>query len=385
MFLMASYVGSMDLREFRIDIPQADLDDLRLRLGRTRWPDELPGVGTAYGFPMEQVKELAAYWAEGFDWRAAERRLNAFPQYLTRIDGQDIHFLHVRSPHQGALPLVLTHGWPGSFAEFIDMVGPLTDPVAHGGDAADAFHVVIPSVPGYTFSGPTGDRGWSSMRVARAWDELMTGLGYTRYAAHGGDGGSLIGRALGILNPPGLVATHVLQLFSFPSGDPEEFARLSEQDHAALAVLQRFQKEEGFTGFSEMHSTRPQTLSYALADSPVGQLAWNELMGRAVADGSLTPDQFLTQVSMYWFTATGGSSARQYYEDRHSEWAQAVNTAPTGLTVFPADFQTIRPFAERDNTNLVYWSHAPRGGHFAALEVPEVLVDELRAMFRPLR
>ncbi|MFJ5546571.1 epoxide hydrolase family protein [Streptomyces sp. NPDC093225] len=371
------------MRPFRIDVPQDALDDLRERLARTRWPDAAPDEGWAYGVPLDHVRQLAEYWGREYDWRAHEARLNAFPQFTTEIDGADVHFLHVRSPEPDALPLVLTHGWPGSFAEFVDMIGPLADPRAHGGDPADAFHVVVPSIPGYTFSGPTRDRGWSSRRVAAAWDTLMRRLGYEQYGAHGGDAGALVGRQLGLLNPKGLVGTHVLQLFSFPSGDPAEMAGLTEDDMARLAVLANFQDK---AGFSAIQSTRPQTLAYALTDSPAGQLAWNELiMGMGEGNG-LTADQILTHVTLYWLTATAGSAARQYYEDAHDAGAlEGPNTAPTGVAVFAGDFLSIRPFAERDNTNIVHWAEYDRGGHFAAMEVPDVLTEDIRTFFRALR
>ncbi|MFG2293330.1 epoxide hydrolase family protein [Streptomyces sp. NPDC048603] len=375
--------GTETIRPFRIEIEDSALEDLRDRLARTRWPADAPGEGWAYGIPVAEVRRLAEYWRDGYDWRAHEARLNGFPQSVTEIDGTDVHFLHVRSPEPDALPLVLTHGWPGSFAEFADMIGPLSDPRAHGGDPADAFHVVVPSIPGYAFSGPTRDRGWSSRRIAAAWDELMRRLGYDRYGAHGGDAGSLVGRQLGLLKPKGLVGTHVLQLFSFPSGAPGEMESLTAEDHARLAVLADFQEK---AGFSAIQSTRPQTLAYALTDSPVGQLAWNELLLGMGAPNGLTDDQILTHVTLYWLTGTAGSAARQYYEDAHDpEPIAGPNTAPTGVAVFAGDFLSIRPFAERDNTDILQWSEYDRGGHFAAMEVPDVLTEDIRGFFRRLR
>ncbi|MDQ0063019.1 epoxide hydrolase family protein [Paenibacillus harenae] len=371
-----------DIHPFRIEIPQAELDDLQNRLARTRWPDELPGVGWSYGTPMSVVKEMAEYWLNDYNWNEYEEKFNKYPQFITEIDGTNIHFLHVRSEEPNAMPLILTHGWPSSFAEFIDMIDLLTDPRKHGADAADAFHVVIPSVPGYTFSGPTRDTGWNSRRIAGAWATLMNRLGYERYAAHGGDGGSLITRALGMVDPDHVVGVHVLQLFSFPSGDPTEMTDLSEEEMRRLQILSNFSEK---AGFSAIQSTRPQTLSYALTDSPAGQLAWNELLMGMGISNLLTRDQILTQVMMYWLTRTAGSSARQYYEDAHPHAQHVVSNAPTGIAVFANDFQSIRRFAERDNTNILQWSEYERGGHFAAMEVPDILTEDLRKFFRQFR
>lgn len=373
------------VRQFTVAIPQAELDDLNDRLLRTRFAPSAPGDDWAYGVPTSWVAELIEYWRTEFDWRALEEKINAVPHFLTEIDGQQIHFIHVRSREKNALPIVLTHGWPGSFLEFIDMIGPLTDPVAHGGRAEDAFDVVIPSVPGYAFSSPLIEGGWSSARVAATWDTLMTRLGYDRYGAHGGDGGSLIGRQLGLLNPQGLVGTHVLQLFSFPSGDPAEFEKLSQKDHESLSVLANFQAR---AGFSAMQSTRPQTVAHSLADSPAGLLAWNELIV-GFGDGNLlSRDQVLGNVALYWFSNSAGSAARQYYEDaKITDYGApaAVNSAITGVSVFANDFRTIRAFADRDNTNIVYWAEHDEGGHFAAMEVPAALTEDLRDFFSTLR
>lgn len=373
------------IRPFTVAIPQAEIDDLDERLLRTRYAPGAPGDDWAYGVPTSWIAELVEYWRTEFDWRALEEKINAVPHFLTDIDGQQIHFIHVRSREKNALPIVLTHGWPGSFLEFLDMIVPLTDPVAHGGRAEDAFDVVIPSVPGYAFSSPLVEGGWSSARVAATWDTLMKRLGYERYGAHGGDGGSLIGRQLGLLNPTGLVGTHVLQLFSFPSGDPAEFDKLSQKDHESLATLADFQAR---AGFSAMQSTRPQTVAHALSDSPAGLLAWNELIV-GFGDGNLlSRDQVLGNVALYWFSNSGGSAARQYYEDAKVTDHSApvpVNDAPTGVSVFANDFRTIRAFAERENSNIVYWSEHDEGGHFAAMEVPLALSEDLREFFSPLR
>ena len=303
------------IRPFRIDVPDAHLDDLKDRLARTRWPDQLSGVGWGYGTPLEYVREMAEYWRTSYDWRKEEARLNEFPQFTTTIDGANVHFLHVRSPELNAMPLILTHGWPGSVAEFLDLIGPLTDPRSHGGDPADAFDLVIPSIPGYGFSGPTLDTGWDSARTAGAWDELMKRLRYERYGAHGGDAGALITRELGILKPDGLVGVHLLQIFAFPSGDPNEMAELTEFERQGMEILANF---DAISGYVKIHQTRPQTLAYGLTDSPAGQLAWNSelFMGfRGENVDNVDRDRFLTHVTIFWMTATAGSSARQYYED----------------------------------------------------------------------
>jgi len=375
------------IRPFRIDIPQADLDDLQARLARTRWPDQLPGVGWDYGIPLEYVKELAEYWRTSYDWRAHEKRLNAFAQFTTTIDGQNIHFLHVRSPEPDALPLIITHGWPGSIAEFMEVIGPLTDPRAHNGDPADAFHLVVPSIPGFGFSGPTADRGWNVRRVARAWDELMQRLGYRRYGAQGGDWGSSISRELGLIVPEHLVGVHLNMLFS---QGPDDVTDLTDEEQARLQALRQFRTTG--SGYGAIQSTRPQTLAYGLTDSPAGQLAWiaekfGEWTDGGLPDEAVDRDQLLTNVMLYWLTGTAGSSARLYYEAAHSgTWGPPVtSTAPTGVAVFPREIAPpIRRFAELSN-NIVHWAEFDRGGHFAAMEAPDLLVGDVREFFRPLR
>ncbi len=377
---------TQEIRPFRIDVSDGELEDLRHRLARTRWPDELSGVGWSYGVPLGFVKEMTEHWGTSFDWRKQEAVLNEFPQFTTTIDGTNVHFLHVRSQESNAMPLVLTHGWPGSVVEFLDVIGPLTDPVSHGGDAADAFDLVIPSIPGYGFSGATNDTGWDSARVAKAWDALVKRLGYERYGAHGGDAGALITRELGILKPEGLVGVHLLQIFAFPSGDPEEMARMDDFEKEGMANLDNF---EANSGYLKIQQTRPQTLAYALTDSPAGQLAWNtELFAGFGGEAAeyLDRDRFLTHVSIFWFTATAGSSAREYYEDAKSGagYREVPNETPTGVSVFPYDFRSVRAFAERSN-NIVHWSQFDRGGHFAASDAPDLLVEDLRTFFRGLR
>jgi epoxide hydrolase len=375
-----------EIRPFRIEISDAELEDLRDRLAKTRWPDELPGVGWSYGVALDFVKDMTEHWRSSFDWRKQEALLNEIPQFTTTIDGTNVHFLHVRSPEPNPLPLILTHGWPGSVAEFLDVIGPLSDPRSHGGDAADAFDLVIPSMPGYGFSGPTNDTGWDSARIAKAWDTLVKRLGYERYGAHGGDAGALVTRELGILKPEGLVGVHMLQIFAFPSGDPDEMARMDEFEREGMKNLESF---EANSGYVKIHQTRPQTLAYGLTDSPAGQLAWNtELFAGFGGEGAeyLDRDRFLTHVSIFWFTATAGSSARQYLEDGKSGagYRELPNETPTGVSVFPWDFRSVRAFAERSN-NIVHWSQMERGGHFAASDAPDLLVEDLRTFFRRFR
>ena len=370
---------SDELRPFRIDIPQADLDDLRDRLARTRWPDELPGVGGDYGVRLDYVKELAERWHTSYDWRSWESRLNQYPQFTTSIDGQNIHLLQVRSPNKDALPLLLTHGWPGSIVEFLDVIGPLSDPAAHGGDPADAFELVIPSLPGYGFSGPTHQRGWNNHRIAGAWAELMGRLGYRQYGAVGNDACSMISPELGRIDPEHVVGVHVTQLFSFPSGDPAELADLTPEEQRELGTLQWFYEHK--FSFNTLMSQQPQTLAFALLDAPVGLLAWNaQLLGE-----DLDADFALTNVMLYWLTGTAASAARLYYENAHTTPATEPTTTPTGLAAFGGDFSGIRRFAERDHKNIVHWSVFDHGGHFAAHKVPDLLVGDVQKFFRRFR
>ncbi len=378
--------NQLEITPFRIDIPQADLDDLAARLAATRWPNEVADAGTDYGMPVDVVRRLAEHWRTGYDWRGHEARLNEIPQYTTTIDGQNIHFLHVRSADEDAVPLLLLHGWPGSVVEFLAMIGPLTDPKAHGAGGAQAFHVVAPSLPGYGFSGPTVGTGWDSARMAKAFATLMAGLGYQRWGAVGGDAGALVGRELGILAPDGLIGVHLLQIFAFPSGDPAEMAAASEADTASLSgSTADFQSK---AGYQKIQQTRPQTLGYGLTDSPAAQLAWNAELWTGWGDYAdhLDVDTYLTHVSIYWFTRTGVSSARHYYEDAHSGagYRDEPNPVPTAVAVFPQDFRTIRAFAGRAN-NIVRYTEFDRGGHFAYTTDPDLVVDDLRAFFASLR
>jgi pimeloyl-ACP methyl ester carboxylesterase len=380
------------IRPFRIDIPQADLDDLRDRLARTRWPEELPGAGWTRGVPLGYLKDLAGYWLTKYDWRKQEATLNELPQFTTEIDGTQVHFLHVSSPESGALPLILTHGWPGSIVEFLKVIGPLTDPRAHGGDPADAFHLVIPSLPGFGLSGPTREAGWSSDRTAKAWAELMSRLGYDRYGAQGGDLGAFVTPELGRIAPDHVVGVHVnAATFGFiPFGpvDPDDLATFTEAEKARLERLNKFMSDGN--GYFQIQATRPQTLAYGLTDSPVGQLAWIVEKFKEwshaveVPEDAVDRDLMLTNVMLYWLTRTGASSAQMYYENMHANsWGKQPGKTPTGVAVFAEDI-AIRRYGEYGN-NIVHWSEFENGGHFAAMDAPDLLVNDVRTFFRGLR
>jgi epoxide hydrolase len=382
--------SSEAITPYRIDVPQSQLDDLHKRLDRTRWPSELPDVGCSRGVPVDYLQELAAFWRTEYDWRAWEARLNTFPQFMTEIDGATIHFLHVTSPEPNALPLILTHGWPGSIVEFLEIIGPLTDPAAHGGDPADAFDVVVPSMPGYGFSGPTNEPGWTTRRIATAWAELMQRLGYERYGAQGGDWGSTVSRNLGLVAPEQVAGVHLNFLLTFPTGDPAELEGLTEEEQERLARLEQFGTEQ--SGYLAIQGTRPQTLSYGLTDSPVGQLAWIVEKFKEWTDSADVPedavdrDQMLTNVMLYWLTGTARSAADLYREDGAAWGEIEISDVPTGLALFPAEMgQPIRKLAERENTNIIHWSEFDRGGHFAAMEEPDLLIEDVREFFRLVR
>ena len=373
--------GTPTVRPFEVAVPQAELDDLQARLDRTRFAAEVDGDGWEHGAPVSYLRDMVEHWSSSFDWRAQEARMNEYPHFLTEIEGQTVHFLHVRSAYAEAMPVLLCHTYPGSFVDFLDVIGPLTDPEAYGGRAEDACHVVIPSAPGMGFSTPLAESGWTIGRVARAYDTLMRGLGYDSYGAHGSDMGAMVVRELSRLSPAGFLGAHVLQLFSFPSGDPAEFERMTPADHAALEFAGWFQT---VNGFAQMNASRPQTIAAALSDSPVGQLAYNELFenfGRGTS--LLSRDQVLTQVSLYWLTNTSAGAVRYYFEEKSVE--PQVNAGPIGITVFADDFVSMRPFAERDNTDIVSWTERPSGGHFAAMELPDAVAEEVRAFFAPRR
>jgi epoxide hydrolase len=362
-----------EIRPYRAEFPQADLDDLLDRLSRTRWPDELPGVGDAYGVPLAYVRELSEYWRTSYDWRAWEARFNAYPQFVTTIDGQDIHLFHVRSSEPDALPLILTHGWPGSVVEYLDVIEPLST-----GEGGVAFDLVIPSLPGYGFSGPTHETGWNRYRMAKAWAQLMRRLGYERYGAVGNDAGSMINPELGRIDGDHMIGSHVTQIFSFPSGDPAEMADLTEEEQGQLGTLQWFYENK--FSFNQVMSQQPQTIAYGLTDSPVALLAWNaQLFGE-----DLDADFILTNVTLYWLTGTGGSAARLYYEDAQATPPTEPTTMPTAVAAFGGDFSGVRRFAERDHKNIVSWTTYDHGGHFAAHKVPDLLVADIRAFFGPL-
>ena len=379
------------IKPFTLEIPQSDLDDLRDRLSRTRWPGELPGVGWSRGTPLGYLRDLAEYWRTEYDWRRHEARLNGLPQFTTTIDGANMHFLHVRSPEPDALPLVMTHGWPGSIVEFLDVIGPLADPRSHGADPADAFHLVIPSIPGFGLSGPTPEPGWSGRRVARAIAELMSRLGYDRYVAQGGDVGAVVSPDLGRVDPEHVAAIHVnaatMGFMPFPPVPEEELAVLTKSEKARVERIAAFLNDE--FGYAQIQSTRPQTLAYGLTDSPAGQLAWiiekfqSWTHGSRVPEDAVDRDILLTNVMLYWLTRTAGSAANIYYEDMHAGVWPQPSTVPTGVAVFAEDI-AIRRYAEQGN-NIVHWSEFDRGGHFAALEATDLLIGDVREFFRRFR
>lgn len=384
--------ASEKIHPFRVEIPQLDLEDLAERLGRTRWPSVLPGAAWERGVPVGYLRDLAAYWREGFDWRAQEARLNSYPQYTTVIGGQKVHFLHVESPEPHATPLLLIHGWPGSIVEFLHLIGPLSDPRAHGLDPAAAFDLVIPSLPGFGFSGPVTEPGWGSRRIASALAELMRRLGYNRYGAQGGDFGAFVAPDLGRVDPDHVIGVHVnaATMGFIPFGD------ISDAEQAALSPTEkeRVQRMGNFltegNGYYQIQATRPQTLSYALTDSPAGQLAWivekfKEWTNSShqLPEEAISRDDILADVSIYWFTQTAGSAANvTYYESMHSGDWPTPSPVPTGVAVFAEDI-AIRRYAEQAN-NIVHWSDFDTGGHFAALEAPDLLAQDIRAFFAPL-
>ncbi|UUU23243.1 epoxide hydrolase family protein [Streptomyces sp. DSM 40750] len=388
----ASTATRPTIRPFELAVPQAALDDLAARLDATRWPDDPTAPGWSQGVPPAYLRELAAYWRTAYDWREHEAHLNRFPQFMTTIDGTGVHFLHVRSPEPDALPLLITHGWPGSVVEFLDVIGPLTDPRAYDrGASADAFDLVIPTIPGYGLSGPTRDPGWDIRRVAGAWAELMRRLGYDRYGAQGGDWGHAITLELAALAPERVIAIHLNTLLTLPPDDPAVAADLTDDDRSRLSRLLAAEPE--MSAYAKIQGTRPQTLAYALTDSPVGQLAWIVEKFKEWTDNTDVPedavprDRLLTNVMLYWLTATAGSSARHYWEAAHPSRATRTErpSTPTGVAVFSADIaRPVRRLAERDR-NIVHWSELPRGGHFAAMEQPELFTADVRAFFRRFR
>jgi pimeloyl-ACP methyl ester carboxylesterase len=396
---MSTVDTATEIRPFKVEIPEEQIAELRRRIEATRWPTKELVDDRSQGVQLATLKELARYWATDYDFGRVEARLDAVPQFTTEIDGVEIHFIHVKSDHEDALPLIMTHGWPGSVMELLETVGPLTDPTAHGGDAGDAFHLVLPSIPGYGFSGEPAELGWEAGRTARAWEELMHRLGYTRYVAQGGDVGASITDAMGRHGPEGLVGIHLNLLVTVLAGIqlPEE----SDEERAAREALNTF-RATGFGYFLEQ-ATRPQTIGYALLDSPVSLAAWMldhdtdsyyKISGAFVdgkPSGNLTRDHILDNITLYWLTGTGASAARSYWESGQAAAHAAGQTppdvaVPVGFTTFPGEiWQTPRSWAEKSYPTLTYFNKVDKGGHFAAWEEPELFSQEVRATFESLR
>ena len=375
------------IQPFTLAIPQADLDDLRRRLDRTRWPDKETVDDWSQGAPLARVQALCARWRDGYDWRATEARLNALGQYRTTIDGLGVHFLHVRSKHENALPLLITHGWPGSVMEFMKVIGPLTDPTAHGGRAEDAFHVIAPSLPGYGFSDKPAETGWGLRRIAAAWIELMRRLGYTRWVAQGGDWGAGVTTHIGVLRPPPCAAIHVNFPLAMP--DAEGLKDLTDQEKEYLAGLAHYQEWD--SGYAKEQSTRPQTVGYGLVDSPAGQAAWiyeklwSWIDHSGAPEDILSQDEMIDNIMLYWLPAAGASSARLYWESL-AEFTGTQLDLPVGVSRFKREvFRASRRWADRWMSDIIHWGELDRGGHFAAWEQPELFVGEVRACFGKVR
>lgn len=375
------------IEPFHLNIPESTLDDLRERLARTRWPERETVADREQGVPLAEAQALCEYWRDNYDWRRCEAQLNALGQFRTDIDGVGIHFLHVRSPEPDALPLILTHGWPGSVVEFLKVIEPLSNPAAFGGDRKDAFHIVVPSLPGYGFSDRPAERGWSVERIATAWIELMRRLGYDRYVAQGGDWGSAVTSAMATAKPAGLAAIHLNFVIAPP--EPEDLAALSDAEKQAFADLKHFTSRG--SGYSALQGTRPQTLGYALTDSPAGQAAWiyEKLASWSDSGGDprtvLSYDEMLDNIMLYWLPATAASSARLYWESLQS-FAAGPTDLPVACSIFPREItRPSRRWAERKYANLIYWGTPERGGHFAAFEQPDLFTTEIRNAFRSVR
>jgi pimeloyl-ACP methyl ester carboxylesterase len=380
-----------EIRPFRIDIPRADLDELADRLGRTRWAPQLPGDRWTRGVPVDYLRDLADYWRRGYDWRKHEAELNSHPQFTTVIDGQTVHFLHVRSPEPDALPLILTHGWPGSIVEFLDVIGPLSDPRSHGADPATAFDLVIPSLPGFGFSPAPIEAGWNTRRVALAFAELMARLGYRRYGAQGGDLGAFVSPDLGRVAADHVVGVHVnaatVGFIPFGNVADDDLATFTDAERQRYVRMRRFLSDGN--AYFQMQATRPQTLAYGLTDSPIGQLAWimekfaEWSHGDGVPEDVIDRDRLLTNAMIYWLTGTAGTAANMYYENMHTGIWPTPSTTPTGVAVFAEDI-SIRRYSEQLNT-ITRWTDFERGGHFAALEAPDLFVEDVRTFFATLR
>lgn len=377
---------SVSVEPFSLHIPQSQLDDLQTRLERARWPEAELVDGWRQGVPIERLRTLVDYWSSSYDWRRCEALLNGFGQYKTSIDGLDIHFLHIRSAEPGAMPLLLTHGWPGSILEFRKVIGPLVDPQAHRGDASDAFHLVIPSLPGYGFSSKPAATGWGVERIAHSWAELMRRLGYERYVAQGGDWGSAVTMSLAVAEPPELAGVHFNMLSIIP---PDLAEPLDDEEKAALDAMKQFGDVE--SAYARLQATKPQTIGYALADSPVGQAAWiYEKLQRwsdcaGVPENIFTQAEILDNITLYWLTNSGASSARLYWESMNSFRPLNVRI-PLGYSHFPHEIiWPARKWADRFFDKIIHWNKVDRGGHFAAWEEPELFVTEVRDCFRSLR
>jgi len=375
------------VRPFNVAIPDSEIQDLKQRLAGTRWPDQETVADWSQGVRLENAKSLITYWEHEYDWRRFESELNSYPQFLTEIDGLDIHFIHVRSSNPGAMPLILTHGWPGSIVEFLKLIGPLTDPVAFGGLAEDSFDVVIPSLPGFGFSGKPTDRGWNVPRIATAWAELMKRLGYDQWAAQGGDWGAVVTTALGAMRPEGLLGIHLNTQYAFPAQIPDT---LSPEEQRAVDTLVLYTGSLG--GSNHLQSTKPETVGFALADSPAGQAAWiyekfqSKTDNNGLAEDAISTDDMLDAISLYWFTNSAASSARIYWENSSGSLAGPKLTLPVAVTVFPRDIPLLpRTWIEDTYTDLIHYGEAERGGHFAALEQPEIMINEIRTGLRGLR
>jgi pimeloyl-ACP methyl ester carboxylesterase len=393
------------IRPFHVEVPQAALDDLRRRIAMTQWPEKETVTDSSQGVPLATMEELARYWATDYDWRTVEARLNALPQFITEIDGLDIHFIHVRSQHENALPLIVNHGWPGSIIEQLKIIDPLTDPTAHGGSAADAFHLVIPSMPGYGFSGKPNSTGWGPERMGRAWDMLMKRLGYDRYVAQGGDWGAFVVDQMGLQAPAGLLAIHTNMPATVPAdvdkallaGSPAPSGLSAEEQRACEQLVRTFTQVE----YAKYMAARPQTL-YGIADSPVGLAAWlldhNDADGQPAAavasalnrttsaTGELTRDEILDNITLYWLTNTGVSASRLYWEYKGGFFNTKGVSIPVAVSVFPGEqYQAPRSWAEKAYPKLIYFNEVEKGGHFAAWEQPGLFSDEIRAAFRSLR